>query len=92
MAEKKTVYTPTKDDVVFDDGRVYIGANKRVNVKIDKEPGVKDQIPVYVNANGKTSLIERGKSVNVTASTAAILWESERLKEVADEYYTKVSQ
>lgn len=91
MADKKTVYVPTAEDTVFSDGRIYVGAKKRVNVIVPKEPGVKDQIPVYVNANGKTALIERGKPVNVTASAAAILQESDRLREVADEYYTKVS-
>ena len=91
MAEKKTIYKPTAEDVVFSDGRIYVGANKRVNVIIPKEPGVKEQLPVYVNANGKTALIERGKAVNVTASAAAILQESDRLREIADDYYTKVS-
>lgn len=92
MAEKKTAYTPTKEDAVFSDGRVYVGANKRVNVIIPKEPGVKDQLPVYVNASEKTALIDRGKTVNVTASAAAILQESDRMREISDNYYSKVSQ
>lgn len=92
MAEKKTEYKPTAEDVVFEDGRIYVGANKRVNVIIPKVIGEKEQLPVYVNANGSTSLIEKGKTVNVTASTAAILQESDRLHEVAEEYSTRVSQ
>lgn len=96
MAEKKTnetksVYTPTENDVVHGDV-VYIGANKKVNVVIPKEPGVKNQLPVYVNANGKTMLIDRGKSVTVSNSAAEILQEADRLRDVSDEYYTQVSQ
>ena len=94
MAEKKTteVYKPTEEDVVFKDGTVFKGANRYVTVMIPKEPGVKEQIPVYVNANGRTALIERGVPVQVHISIAEVLQESARLREVADDYYTKVSE
>lgn len=90
--ENKTVYVPTKNDVVYPDGRVRIGANKKVNISIDKEAGVKDQIPVYINNNGETMLVDRGKTVSVNASAAEIVHEAERLKEVSDDYYTQVSE
>lgn len=89
--ETKVAYTPTSEDVVHGD-TVYIGANKKVAVVIPKEPGVKNQLPVYVNANGKTALIERGKTVTVNNSVAEVLQESDRLREVADDYYTRVSE
>ena len=90
MAVKKIEYTPTENDVVHGNV-VYIGANKKVNVVIPKEPGVKEQLPVYVNASGNTALIDRGKTVSVSNSAAEILQEADRLREVSDEYYTKVS-
>lgn len=90
-ADTKTEYTPTVDDVVHKDGKVFIGANKKVTVVIPKEPGVKEQLPVYVNANGKTVLIEKGKPVRVDASVANVLKEADRLREVSDDYYAKVS-
>lgn len=82
MAEKKTIAenTPPKND----DGKV--------TVYIPKEPGVKEQLPVYVNANGRTALIKRGEYVRVHPSIAEVLQESDRLREVADDYYTRVSE
>ena len=47
MAEKKVTETKSATEVV-DDGKV--------TVYIPKEPGVKVQTPVYVNANGRTVL------------------------------------
>lgn len=97
MAEKKTnettkEYVPTSDDVVYSDGRkTRIGANKKVNVTIPKEVGVNHQIPVYVNRNNETSLIERGKTVTVKSSTAEVIREAERLRSVFEEHYAKVS-
>ena len=96
MAEKKSTetkstYTPTADDVVYPDGRIRIGANKKVNVRIEKEKGVKDQIPVYVNNNGETMLIDKGKTVSVKASAKAIIDEADRLRAVSDDYYASVS-
>lgn len=90
--ENKTVYVPTENDVVYPDGRVRIGVNKKVNISIDKEAGVKDQIPVYINNNGETMLVDRGKTVSVNASAAEIVHEAERLKKVSDDYYTQVSE
>jgi hypothetical protein len=82
MAEKKTIAenTPPQND----DGKV--------TVYIPKEPGVKEQLPVYVNANGRTALIKRGEYVRVHPSIAEVLQESDRLREVADDYYTRVSE
>lgn len=90
-ADTKTKYTPTADDIVHKDGKVFIGANKKVTVVIPKEPGVKEQPPVYVNANGKTVLIEKGKPVKVNTSVADVLKEADRLRAVSDDYYAKVS-
>ncbi len=97
MTEKKTnetkaSYVPTENDVVYPDGRVRIGANKKVNISIDKEAGVKDQIPVYINNNGETMLVDRGKTVPVKASTAEIVHEAERLSGVSNDYYAKASE
>lgn len=97
MDEKKTsetkAYSPTTDDVVYSDGRkTRIGANKKVNIVVAKEAGVQDQLPVYVNRNNETNLIERGKTVSVKASTAEVIREADRLREVSDEYYAKVSK
>jgi hypothetical protein len=97
MAEKKITettkdYVPTADDVVYSDGRrTRIGANKKVSVEIPKEVGVNHQIPVYVNRNNETSLIERGKTVLVKASTAEVIEEAKRLRNVFEEHYAKVS-
>lgn len=85
MAERKNNATETK-------GTVNMAAEERVTVVIPKEPGVKNQLPVYVNANGRTALIERGKPVSVHPSIAEVLKESDRLREVADEYATRVSE
>lgn len=79
MAEKKV--TETKSSA--DDGKV--------TVYIPKEPGVKDQVPVYVNANGITALINRGEYVKVHPLIAEVLKETQMFREEADEYYTKVS-
>lgn len=87
MAEKKVVSTKSSADAVTeveDDGKV--------TVFIPKEPGVKDQIPVYVNANGNTALIERGKYVRVHPLIAEVLRETQMFREEADEYYSSVSQ
>lgn len=81
MAEKKTNAENTPP---VNDGKV--------TVYIPKEPGVKEQLPVYVNANGRTALIKRGEYVRVHPSIAEVLQESDRLREVADDYYTRVSE
>ena len=85
-------YVPTEEDVVFADGTVYKGANKKVTVLIPEEPGVKEQLPVYVNVNGRTALIQRGVPVEVHISIAKVLQESDRLRKVSDKYYTQVSE
>lgn len=97
MAEKKTsesnAYVPTANDVVYSDGRkIRIGANKKVSVVIPEEVGVADQLPVYVNRNSETMLVERGKNVSVKASTAEVIREADRLRRVSDKYYAKVSK
>lgn len=86
------VYVPTEEDVVFADGTIYKGANRKVTVTIPEVPGVKEQLPVYVNANGRTALIQRGVPVEVHISIAKVLQESDRLSRVSDKYYTQVSE
>ena len=83
MAEKKVVGTKSATENL-DDGKV--------TVYIPKEPGVKNQVPVYVNANGITALIKRGEYVRVHPLIAEVLKETQGFREVADEYYTSVSQ
>lgn len=83
MAEKKVVGTKSATEN-FDDGKV--------TVYIPKEPGVKNQVPVYVNANGITALIKRGEYVRVHPLIAEVLKETQEFCEVADSYYTSVSQ
>lgn len=81
MAEKKTnVEVPE----IVDDGKV--------TVYIPKIPGVKEQIPFYVNANGRTALIKRGEYVRVHPSIADVLKLNEKRREVADEYATRVAE
>jgi hypothetical protein len=81
MAEKKT-----RADVpeIVDDGKV--------TVYIPKEPGKKEQVPVYVNANGRTALIKRGEYVRVHPSIADVLKTLEKRREVADEYATRAAE
>ena len=81
MAEKKTK-NGTPD--VVDDGKV--------TVYIPKIPGVKEQTPVYINANGRTALIKRGEYVRVHPLIAEVLRINEERREVADEYATRVSE
>jgi hypothetical protein len=57
-----------------------------------KEPGKKEQVPVYVNANGRTALIKRGEYVRVHPSIADVLKLNEKRREVADEYATRVAE
>lgn len=81
MAEKKTkTETPEK----LDDGKV--------TVYIPKIPGVKEQTPVYINANGRTALIKRGEHVRVHPLIAEVLKINEERREVAEEYATRVSE
>lgn len=80
MAEKKT----NKETSVIDDGKV--------TVYIPKIPGVKEQTPVYVNANGRTALIKRGEYVRVHPLIAEVLKINEERRDVADEYATRVSE
>jgi hypothetical protein len=80
MAEKKT----DKETSVIDDGKV--------TVYIPKIPGVKEQTPVYVNANGRTALIKRGEYVRVHPLIAEVLKINEERRDVADEYATRVSE
>lgn len=82
MAEKKVTETKSTKEMT-DEGKV--------TVYIPKEPGVKNQLPVYVNANGRTALIERGVPVQVHPSIAEVLKESDRLRDIADDYATRVS-
>lgn len=80
MAEKKT----NKETPVVDDGKV--------TVYIPKIPGVKEQTPVYINANGRTALIKRGEYVRVHPLIAEVLKINEERRDVADEYATRVSE
>lgn len=82
MAEKKVTETKSTTEMV-DDGKV--------TVYIPREPGVKNQTPVYVNANGRTALIERGQYVRVHPLIAEVLQITEQRREVAEEYATRVS-
>jgi hypothetical protein len=81
MAEKKTNVEVTE---IVDDGKV--------TVYIPKIPGVKEQIPFYVNANGRTALIKRGEYVRVHPLIAEVLKINEERRDVADEYATRVSE
>ena len=80
MAEKKT----DKETSVIDDGKI--------TVYIPKIPGVKEQTPVYINANGRTALIKRGEYVRVHPLIAEVLKINEERRDVADEYATRVSE
>ena len=81
MAEKKT--KAEKPEAV-DDGKV--------TVYIPKIPGVKEQTPVYINANGRTALIKRGEYVRVHPLIAEVLKINEERREVAEDYATRVSE
>ena len=77
MAEKKT---NAEIPEVVDDGKV--------TVYIPKIPGVKEQTPVYINANGRTALIKRGEYVRVHPLIAEVLKINEERREVAEDYAT----
>ena len=81
MAEKKT---NAEIPEVVDDGKV--------TVYIPKIPGVKEQTPVYINANGRTALIKRGEYVRVHPLIAEVLKINEERREVAEDYATRVSE
>lgn len=81
MAEKKT---KAEIPEVVDDGKV--------TVYIPKIPGVKEQTPVYINANGRTALIKRGEYVRVHPLIAEVLKINEERREVAEDYATRVSE
>ena len=81
MAEKKT---NAEIPEVVDDGKV--------TVYIPKIPGVKEQTPVYINANGRTALIKRGDYVRVHPLIAEVLKINEERREVAEDYATRVSE
>jgi hypothetical protein len=69
-----------------------IGATDKVKLTIPLIPGAKDQPDEFISVNGKSYLIQRGKTVTVPRYVADAYYASVRNQEKADKYYYAKAQ